>query len=261
MAREIFALFGGDVRRDPAGAARCSGLTASAWRSLTGAAGGLGAPRRAHCCMRRGAPRDRDRPRRLPGLRRDDRHRPVRRCRAGRACATVLRADPPDILGQHCRGSCGSACTRPSRSRPWRCATGSTCWFPRRWSRAVAGPMRARGHGQIVNIGSVLGAIPYPWFAAYSSSKAGLAALSQALRRELGGQRRDRHPHQSARRDDRRSTMARSIASSRLTGMKADEPGLGCRAHRRGDRRARDHARISARWSASTPRSMRLPRA
>jgi short-subunit dehydrogenase len=47
--------------------------------------------------------------------------------------------------------------------------------------------MRRRGHGQIVNIGSVLGSIPYPWFAAYSSSKAGLAALSQGLRRELGG--------------------------------------------------------------------------
>jgi short-subunit dehydrogenase len=54
-------------------------------------------------------------------------------------------------------------------------------------ARAVAGPMRARGFGQIVNIGSVLGAIPYPWFATYSSSKAGLAALSQALRRELAG--------------------------------------------------------------------------
>lgn len=52
---------------------------------------------------------------------------------------------------------------------------------------AVAAPMKARGSGQIVNIGSVLGAIPYPWFAAYSSSKAGLAALSQGLRRELSG--------------------------------------------------------------------------
>ncbi|MDP9055939.1 MAG: SDR family NAD(P)-dependent oxidoreductase [Pseudomonadota bacterium] len=52
-------------------------------------------------------------------------------------------------------------------------------------SQAVAGPMRARGSGRIVNIGSMLGAIPYPWFAVYSSSKAGLAALSQALRREL----------------------------------------------------------------------------
>lgn len=54
-------------------------------------------------------------------------------------------------------------------------------------ARAVTPPMRRRGSGQIVNIGSVLGAIPYPWFAAYSSSKAGLAALSQGLRRELLG--------------------------------------------------------------------------
>ena len=58
---------------------------------------------------------------------------------------------------------------------------------PAALARAVAGPMRRRGHGQIVNVGSVLGSIPYPWFAAYSSSKAGLAALSQALRRELAG--------------------------------------------------------------------------
>lgn len=58
---------------------------------------------------------------------------------------------------------------------------------PASLAQAVIGPMRARGSGQIVNIGSVLGAIPYPWFAAYSSSKAGLAALSQALRRELEG--------------------------------------------------------------------------
>lgn len=54
-------------------------------------------------------------------------------------------------------------------------------------ARAVAAPMRERGHGHIVNIGSVLGSIPYPWFAAYSSSKAGLAALSQGLRREFQG--------------------------------------------------------------------------
>lgn len=52
---------------------------------------------------------------------------------------------------------------------------------------AVAKPMRERRSGQIVNVGSVLGSIPYPWFAAYSSSKAGLAALSQGLRRELEG--------------------------------------------------------------------------
>lgn len=60
-------------------------------------------------------------------------------------------------------------------------------YVPAVLAQAVATPMRVRGAGQIVNIGSVLGAIPYPWFAAYSSSKAGLAALSQSLRRELAG--------------------------------------------------------------------------
>ena len=39
-------------------------------------------------------------------------------------------------------------------------------YVPAVLAQAVAAPMRARGRGQIVNIGSVLGAIPYPWFAA-----------------------------------------------------------------------------------------------
>lgn len=54
-------------------------------------------------------------------------------------------------------------------------------------TRAVLPQMRARGDGQIVNIGSVLGAINYPYFAAYSSSKAGLKGFSEGLRRELHG--------------------------------------------------------------------------
>ena len=52
---------------------------------------------------------------------------------------------------------------------------------------AVVPQMIARSDGQIVNIGSVMGAIPYPYFAAYSSAKAGLKGLSQAMRRELAG--------------------------------------------------------------------------
>jgi short-subunit dehydrogenase len=52
---------------------------------------------------------------------------------------------------------------------------------------AVLPGMLARGEGQIANIGSVMGTIAYPYFATYSSSKAGLAGLSDALRRELGG--------------------------------------------------------------------------
>ena len=53
--------------------------------------------------------------------------------------------------------------------------------------RAVLPQMQARRSGQIVNIGSVLGSINYPYFATYSSSKAGLKGLSEGLRRELHG--------------------------------------------------------------------------
>jgi short-subunit dehydrogenase len=51
--------------------------------------------------------------------------------------------------------------------------------------RAVLPGMLDRGEGRIVNIGSVFGAIPFAYFASYSSGKAGLKALSEALRREL----------------------------------------------------------------------------
>lgn len=90
-------------------------------------------------------------------------------------------------------------------------------------ARAVAMPMRARGSGQIVNIGSVLGAIPYPWFAAYSSSKAGLAALSQGLRREfLGSGVVVTHINpRAARTAFNNGDVNRFLA---LTGMKADAP-------------------------------------
>ncbi len=90
-------------------------------------------------------------------------------------------------------------------------------------ARAVAGPMRERGSGQIVNVGSVLGAIPYPWFAAYSSSKAGLAALSQALRRELAGSGVFvTHINPRAAKTPFNSAQVNRFLE--LTGMKADEP-------------------------------------
>jgi short-subunit dehydrogenase len=54
-------------------------------------------------------------------------------------------------------------------------------------ARAVLPQMRERGAGQIVNIGSVFGAIPFAHFVTYSAAKAGLKGLSEALRRELAG--------------------------------------------------------------------------
>ena len=57
---------------------------------------------------------------------------------------------------------------------------------PARLIRTVLPQMKARDSGQIVNIGSVLGAVNYPHFATYSSAKAGLRSLSESIRRELG---------------------------------------------------------------------------
>jgi short-subunit dehydrogenase len=95
-----------------------------------------------------------------------------------------LAADPPDILVN----IPGGGRFRLGESRPLDAL--DLCYrlhlaVPAVLARTVAGPMRARGSGHIVNVGSLLDAIPCPWFAAYSSSKAGLAALSQAMRREL----------------------------------------------------------------------------
>lgn len=58
---------------------------------------------------------------------------------------------------------------------------------PARLIQAVLPGMKARGSGQIANVGSIFGSINFAHFASYSSSKAGLRALSQALRRELTG--------------------------------------------------------------------------
>lgn len=52
-------------------------------------------------------------------------------------------------------------------------------------SQAVLPGMKARGCGQIVNVGSTFGSINFAHFATYSSSKAGLKGFSEALRREL----------------------------------------------------------------------------
>ncbi len=51
--------------------------------------------------------------------------------------------------------------------------------------KAALPSMRRRNSGQIVNIGSVLGALALGHFATYSSAKAGLRAFSEAFRREL----------------------------------------------------------------------------
>ena len=58
---------------------------------------------------------------------------------------------------------------------------------PLRLTKALLPGMLARGRGQIVNIGSVFGAIPFPHFSVYCATKAGMKAFSQSIRREYGG--------------------------------------------------------------------------
>ena len=58
---------------------------------------------------------------------------------------------------------------------------------PMRLSQAVIPGMLKRSSGQIVNIGSVFGALAFPHFVTYSATKAGLKGFSEALRREYAG--------------------------------------------------------------------------
>ena len=58
---------------------------------------------------------------------------------------------------------------------------------PMQLARRVLPQMIERGHGRIVNIGSMFGSIGFPCFAAYSASKFALRGFSEALRRETIG--------------------------------------------------------------------------
>ncbi|MEX2220806.1 MAG: SDR family NAD(P)-dependent oxidoreductase [Candidatus Rokuibacteriota bacterium] len=54
-------------------------------------------------------------------------------------------------------------------------------------TKLVTGPMRARGGGSIIHIGSALGTAAAPFFSAYVASKGGLNALARAAAVELVG--------------------------------------------------------------------------
>jgi short-subunit dehydrogenase len=94
---------------------------------------------------------------------------------------------------------------------------------PVRLAQAVLPRMKARGAGQIVNIGSILGSINFAHFVSYSSAKAGLRGFSQALRRELAGTGVSVvYVAPRAMRTPLTTPAVREFA--RLTGMKMDEP-------------------------------------
>lgn len=50
--------------------------------------------------------------------------------------------------------------------------------------QSVLPAMEKKNKGMIVNIGSIFGSLPFPYFSAYSSTKAGLKGFSDSLRRE-----------------------------------------------------------------------------
>ena len=94
---------------------------------------------------------------------------------------------------------------------------------PMQLIQAVLPGMKKRGRGMIVNIGSVFGAIPSAYFASYSVSKAGMRALSDALRRELEGTGVD-VVHVAPRAVKTSLNNAQVMALAKATKMKMDTP-------------------------------------
>lgn len=95
-------------------------------------------------------------------------------------------------------------------------------------TQAVLPAMKAHGSGQIVNIGSVFGSIPFAHFVTYSSTKGGLKAFSQALRRELAGSGIT-VTHVSPRAVDTPLNNARIMTLAKKTKMSVDPPELVAR--------------------------------
>ncbi|MBS0331195.1 MAG: SDR family NAD(P)-dependent oxidoreductase [Proteobacteria bacterium] len=94
---------------------------------------------------------------------------------------------------------------------------------PVRLAQAALPAMKGAGGGQIVNVGSVFGSIAFAHFVSYSSSKAGLFAFSQALRRELAGAGIDvTHIAPRAVRTPLNSPSV--MAFAKATGMRLDDP-------------------------------------
>ena len=102
------------------------------------------------------------------------------------AAAAALQADAPDVLINLAGVQYVGPFEIQSTASVYR-AYRINLVAPARLSQAVLPLMRTRGTGQIVNVGSVLGSINYPYFVTYSSSKAGLRGFSEGLRRELRG--------------------------------------------------------------------------
>lgn len=94
---------------------------------------------------------------------------------------------------------------------------------PARLTQAVLPGMKARGRGQIANVGSIFGSINFAHFATYSSAKAGMRALGQALRRELVGTGINL-TYVAPRAVATPFNSAKVAQYARLTGMTLDDP-------------------------------------
>lgn len=94
---------------------------------------------------------------------------------------------------------------------------------PMRLSQAVLPAMRARRAGHIAFVGSIFGSINFAHFASYSSSKAGVRAYSQALRRELSGSSVD-VTYVAPRAVKTRFNSAKVLEFAALTNMAMDDP-------------------------------------
>jgi len=98
------------------------------------------------------------------------------------ACKT-LREDTPDIL----INLAGINDLGHAEDQDYDALVTLNLLVPMRLCQAVLPMMRARGYGQIVNIGSMVGMIPLPHVTGYAAAKSGLKGFSDALRRELFG--------------------------------------------------------------------------
>ena len=98
------------------------------------------------------------------------------------ACKT-LREDTPDIL----INLAGINDFGHAEDQDYDALVTLNLLVPMRLCQAVLPTMRARGYGQIVNIGSMVGMIPLPHVTGYAAAKSGLKGFSDALRRELLG--------------------------------------------------------------------------
>ena len=129
-------------------------------------------------------------------------------------------------------------------------------------------PMRARGGGSVINIGSVLAYVGEPKLGAYSVSKGGLMTLTKNAAslaqprpdsRQPDQRRVDAHRRRAAR--ETRSRKARATSGSRRRSRRGRSAGCSRRSTSRTRRSTSRRARASAsREASSTSSSTRLAR-